>query len=296
MRAALFFVMACSGSPAPPPTPSGPIAPMIETPAAGDVQIATVQGRPVWGSCVTAQTARDASKDDAVKQCIDFELMAIEAEARGFALDRDVYLATKTALVSELVAHEYEDKFTRPEDFGTYWARSLERNQARFDHPEVRGSVYARIDVAKAATPAEDAAAKQLIDELYTALRDERGLMRPHLEDIAHRVIGTRAAVKVMPVPPDLRHGRLHDSYAGALFAIGELGRVSKPVRTPWGWDIVLWDSVVPELHATQDEIVKAALPEIKRSYFPVWVARIAQSLGVKPQLEDKNIPLLENL
>jgi hypothetical protein len=300
MRAVLVLAIACSGSPAPPPTPSGPIAPMIETPATGDVQIATVTidaiARPVWGSCVTAQAARGASKEAAVKQCVDFELMAIEAERRGLAHDRDVYLATKTALVGELVAHEYEDKFTRPEDFGAYWTRSLEKNRARFDHAEARGSVYARIDLAKTATPAEDAAAKQLIDELHAALRDERGLMKPHLEEIANRVIGARGKPKVMAVPADVRDGRLHDGYAAALFAISEIGRVSPPVRTPWGWDIVLWDSVVPEVHATQDEIAKAALPEIKRAYFPVWVARVAQSLGVKPRLEDANLPLLENL
>jgi len=46
----------------------------------GDVQVATVEGRPVWGSCVTAQTARGATKQAALDQCIGFELMAIEAE------------------------------------------------------------------------------------------------------------------------------------------------------------------------------------------------------------------------
>ena len=267
---------------------------------AGDVQVATVTNegvaRPVWGSCVTAQASRGASREDALKQCVDFELMAIEAEKRGFAIDRDVVLATKTALVSEYVAREYEGKFQRPEDFGTFWTKSLERNRMRFDHPEVRGSVYARIDLPKNATPAEDAAAKQLIDELYAAVANERGLMKPHLEEIAKRVIGTRGKLSVMAVPPDIRHGRLHESDTAALFAIPEIGRVSAPVKTPWGWDIVLWDSVVPEMHATPEELVTTALPEIKRGFFPFWVARIAQSLGVKPQLVDKNLPLLENL
>ena len=290
---------ACSGSHAPPPAPSGPPAPMTAS-AAGDVQIATVTvagvDRPVWASCASAQAARGASKADAVNQCIDFELMAIEAEQRGYAIDHDVVLATKTALVSELVAHEYEDKFQRPEDFGTFWTKSLERNRGRFDHGEARGSVYARIDLAKTATPADDEAAKKLIDELYAALANERGLMRPHLEAIAKRVIGTRGKLSVAAVPADLRHGRLHETYVAALFAIPQVGRVAPPVRTPWGWDIILWDSVVPEVHATPAELLEQALPEIKRSFFPYWVARIGQSLGVKAQLEDKNLPLMENL
>jgi hypothetical protein len=296
-RFVVLLVAACSGSPAPPaPRPAGPAASLVAKPARDDIQVATVEGRPVWGSCVTAQSTRGATRDEALAQCIDFELMAIEAEKRGLAIDNEVAIETRTALVSQLVAHEYEDKFTRPEDFGSFWTKSLERNRSRFDHPEARGSVYVRIDVAKQPKPGDDERAKQLIDEVYAALKAERGLMQPHLEEIAKRVVGTRAAVKIASVGPDVRNGRLHDSYAGAMFSIPELGRVSPPVRTPWGWDIILWDSVVPEVHATQDELIARALPEIKRAFFPFWVNRIAASLGVRAELVDKNLPLLEEL
>jgi len=296
MRWLLVFAIACGGSKAPPaPAASGPPASFTEAAARDDVQVATVNGRPVWGSCVSAQAARGAARDEALAQCIDFELMAQAAEARDLALDRDVVLATRTALVSQLVAREYEDKYDAPEDFGVFWTRSIERNKGRFDHPEARGSAYVRVDVAQNAAPADDAAAKRLIDDIHAALANERGLMKPHLEDIATRVAGT-AKLKIAAVPPDLRNGRLHDAYAAALFAIPEIGRVSRPVRTPWGWDIVLWDSVVPEVHATPAEIALQALPEIKRGYFPQWVNLVAKSLGAKIQVVDKNIPLLEDL
>jgi hypothetical protein len=294
---AVLLVVGCSGSHSPPaPRSSGPAAALTATPARDDVQVATVEGRPVWGSCVTAQSSRGATRDEALKQCIDFELMAIEAEKRGLAVDHEVVLATRTALVSQLVAIEYEDKLTRPEDFGTFWTKSLERNRARFDHPEARGSVYVRIDVAKQPKPGEDERAKQLIDEVYAALKGERGLMRPHVEAIAKQVIGTRAKLSIAPVPADLRHGRLDETYSAAMFAIPEIGRVSPPVRTPWGWDIILWDSVVPEVHTPPDQLVEQALPDIKRAFFPYWVNRIAQSLGLKPELVEKNLPLLEEL
>jgi hypothetical protein len=289
-----LLAFACSGSQPPAPRPAGPPAALTATPARDDVQIATVEGRPVWGSCVTAQTTRGATRDEAVQQCIDFELMAIEADKRGLAVDPEVVLQTRTALVSQLVAHEYEDKFTRPEDFGTFWSKSLERNRGRFDHPEARGSAYVRIDVAKQPKPGEEQRAKQLIDEIYAAVKDERGLMPAHIEDIAKRVVGTRGTVQSAAVPPDTRHGRLDDTYAAAMFTIPEIGRVSAPVRTPWGWDIILWDSVVAEVHATPDELVARALPEIKRAFFPYWVNRTAQSLGVKADLVEKNLPLLE--
>jgi hypothetical protein len=289
---------ACSGSHAPPPTPSGPPAPMLATPTApDDVQVATVNGRPVWGSCVTAQTTRGASRDEAVKQCIDFELMAQAAEARGLQTDHEVVVATRTALVSQLVAKEYEDKFTRPADFGAFWTKSIEKNRAHFDHEEARGSVYARIEVPKNAPPDVEAKAKQQIDAIYAALADERGLMKPHVEAIAKRVVGDVPQLEVAAVPADLRvGGRLDQTYVNQLFTIAEIGRVAPPIRTKWGWDVILFDSVVPAIHATPDELAAAALPEIKRGFFPYWVNRIGQSLGVHVQLVDKNLPLLENL
>jgi hypothetical protein len=295
MRWLVVFLLACSGSPAPTPAASGPPASLTATAARNDVQVATVNGRPVWGSCVSAQASRGATRDDALAQCIDFELMAQTAEERGLATDSDVVLATRTALVSQLVAQEYEDKLTKPEDFGTFWTRTLERNRGRFDHPEARGSTYVRVEVAKNASPAVEQAAKQRIDKIYAALANERGLMKPHLEDIAKATDGASSDLKISTAPPAIRHGQLVEPYAAALFAIPEIGRVSPPARTNWGWDVVLWDSVVPEVHATQEEIVATAMPEIKRSYFPHWVNQVAKSLGVQIQIVEKNLPLLEN-
>jgi hypothetical protein len=293
---AVLLIACGGGSTSSVPTPSGPAASLTETPRKDDVQVATVNGRPVWGSCVAAQAARGATREAALAQCIDFELLAQAAEARQLASDPEVVLATRTALVSELVGQAYEDKYRRPEDFGAFWTRSLERNKGRFDHPEARGSVYVRIDVPKGAPPEADADAKQAIDRIYAALRDERGMLKPHVEDIAKRVAGLDPRLKIAAVPPDIKEGRLHEAYVDALFAIPEIGRVSPPTRTPWGWDIVLWDSVVPEVHATPAEIVERALPEIKRAYFPHWVNLVAKNLRAKVEVVEKNLPLLEDL
>lgn len=293
---ALGLVTACGGGTSTSvPTPSGPPASFTATAAKDDVQVATVNDRPVWGSCVTAQAARGATRQEALAQCIDFELMAQAAEIRDLALDPEVVLATRTALVSQLVALEYEDKYRRPDDFGAFWTRSIERNKGRFDHPEARGSVYVRVDVAKDAPPDVDASAKRTIEVVYAALANERGLMKPHLEEIAKRAANT-TPIKIAAVNPELHHGRLDATYADALFAIPEIGRVSAPVRTPWGWDVILWDAVVPEVHATPAELVEQALPEVKRSFFTQWVNQIAKNLGARIEVVEKNLPLLENL
>ena len=296
MRALLVFAIACGSSKAPSPVPSGPPASTLAPPAKNDVQVATVNGKPVWGSCVTAQSARGAKREQALQQCIDFELLAQAADARALAADPEVVLATRTALVSQLVAFEYEDKYQRPEEFGTFWTRMLERNKLRFDHPEARGSVFVRVPLDKNASPAADAKAKQWIDEIYAALEDERGLMKPHVDEISERVIAGRAKLQSQAVPPDIRNGRLDETYTKALFEIKEVGRAAPPVKTPWGWDIVVWDSVVPARKATQEEVVKEALPEIKRSFFPQWVNKIIAERGVRIEVVEANVQKLEDL
>src|SRR5690349_5838184 len=71
---------ACGSSSTPgtqPGATSGPPAPLVASPAGPqDVKVATVNGRPVYASCVQTQAARGASKQDALQQCIDFELLA----------------------------------------------------------------------------------------------------------------------------------------------------------------------------------------------------------------------------
>jgi len=286
MKRLVLFVLACGGSPAPTPTPTGgpPASPIATRATADDVEVAHVNGRPVWGSCVAAQAARGESRDQALRECVDFELLSQIAEQRGLARDGDVAAETRTALVGQFVAHEFEDKLTRPTDFGDLWTKLVEKNRWRFDHPEVRGSAYVRL---------QD---EMLAKELYAKLSAERGLVASQLQDLAKQIIGTRGKVEFATVPPYEFMSRLDETYATALFKIPEVGRVSPPTHTRWGWDVILFDSLIPETHPKPDELVRTMMPDVKRTYFPLWVNRIAQGSGVKIQVFDQNVQLLENL
>ncbi len=290
-------IAACGGPSAPPQaTQSGPPAPLVAMPAsADDVIVARVNGKPVYGACMQAQGTRGATKEEALRQCIDFELLS--QQATKYADDPEVVLATRTALVNQLIAREYEDKLTKPTDFGDFWNRLLDKNRMRVTHGEVRASAYVRIPVAKTATPAEDAAAKAIADEFAAAAAPERGMMGTHLDELARGVVGTRAKYDYATVPPYLNNGGLVDEYAKPLFAIPDVGRTwPTAVRSAWGWDVILLTELIPAAHPTPDEITRQALPEVKRSYFPLWVAQVAQKLGITPKIYDDKLPLLEDL
>lgn len=294
---ALLGLVACGSSKAPaPPTPTGPPAAWLPTPAPDDVVVATVNGKPVWGSCVTAQGPHATSKEDALKQCIDFELLAQAADARGIATDPEVALQTRTALVSQVIAKEYEDAYQKPADFGPAWDMMYQKNKLRFEHVEYRGSAYVRINVDKKATPEDDAKAHAIVEEIATKLAGERGLSPPQFFDIAQQVAAGRATLSTAIVTPYSRGG-LDKPYEDALFSIPEIGETSPhAVRTSFGWDVVLFNDIVPEEHAPPDKVEREMLPELKRQYFPTWANQIAQKLGVKIEIEQANIPALENL
>jgi hypothetical protein len=286
MRALAVLLWLCGcGAKTAPPTPSGPPASLVASRAGtDDVIVAQVNGRPVWGSCVAAQATHGVGRDAALHQCVGFELLAQAAEARGYALDREVANATRDALVNQLIAREFEDKYKTPAELGDTWTRLYQKNRWRLEHPEVRGSAYVRVQ--------DEGIAK----EIAAALGRERGLMPPHIQDIAERVAAGRTKVEFGVVPPDIQHGRLDATYTGALFSIPEVGRTAPPVHTRWGWDIVLFESVIPAASGKPDEIAAQLLPDVKRAYFPIWVNKIAQGLGVKIEVIEKNVAALENL
>jgi len=297
MRAlVLVSLFACGGSkaPAPPVAASGPPAQMTATPAGtDDVVVATVNGQPIYGSCVAAQAARGAAtKQAALDECIGFELLAQQANA--FATDNEVVYETKRALVNQFIAHDYEDKYTTPKDFGPAWDKFLAVNKDKVEHGEARASAYLRIVLPKKPTDEQVAAGKVIADEVAGKLRDERGLTAAHLKDLGGKLVGTRAKVEVAPVPAYFDNGGLVQEYANALFAIPEVGRTAGPVRTSWGWDVILLTELIAAEKMPLDEQIKTMLPELKRSYFATWTKQVAKAFSIK--MFDENIPKLEDL
>ncbi|HSK01357.1 MAG TPA: peptidylprolyl isomerase [Kofleriaceae bacterium] len=292
---ALAAAGAC-GTEAPPPARTGAPGPLA-SPAArpGDVVVATVGGRPVWGSCVAAQVARGAGgRRAALDECIDFELLAEAAEARGLADDPEVREAARAALVSRLVETAFEDRYRAPADLAEIVDRVVDRYRDQMDKPELRASAFARIEVPKGAPPEADAAARALAERIAGELAGEAGLFPVHLREAADRLAAAaglrvthgdfRAATREGLVPP----------YAEALYAIPEVGRIAAPARTEWGWDVILLtERMAPRVY-TREEIAAEVFPDVRRQYFQLWVNGLARSLGVRVELDAAQIARLD--
>src|SRR5262245_20614998 len=91
---ALCLVLAaCGGQSERAPPPARALGGDLIDPGAGagDMIVATVEGRPVWASCVSGHAkARGVSVDQALSDCVDLELLAIEAVRREVGADEEV--------------------------------------------------------------------------------------------------------------------------------------------------------------------------------------------------------------
>lgn len=288
----LLVAAACgSGSSSDEETPRRTDTPAISTiapPETGqDLEVARVNGRPVWGSCVTGQVARGAkTRENALDECIQFELLAQVAEQRGFAADPTVAEATRRAMVSRVIALDFEDRIQKPADLGERLSKWLAENSWRMHRPDLRASGYARINVPKGSPPEVETQAKALADQIAAALASETGLFTSDLQATAERITkGTSLKLEVREAKGMPREN-MDGPYGDTLYAIPEVGRVGGPVRTRWGWDVILWSGGIPPKESTQEQIAAEAFPELRRAAFLAWVNDIVKKLGLRIQVQ----------
>jgi len=299
------WLTACGGSSSPAPAPP---AAVLATPrlSADDFEVARVNGRPVWASCVAAQAhataaasppasgTADQRRAGALDQCLAFELLTQAAEARGLAEGREVAEAARAAAVNRLVATDFEQRYRTPGDLEKPIDLVISRNARRMHVVAQRSSTYARFIVPKDAPPDLDAKAHALADRLAAALADEPGLFGTHLIDAANRIAaGSDLKLETSDVKPT-RRDDLVEPYAQALYAIPEVGRITPAVRTPWGWDVVLWTGGVEAKETSREELVAELFPEIRRRQFQLWVTQLGKQLGVHIEVDQTTIDKLD--
>jgi hypothetical protein len=281
-----------------------PAAAVIATPklTSDDTEVARVDGRPVWSSCVQLQAgaiaapgrAPDELRRAALDQCVAFELLAQAAEARGIGAVREVAEATRTAAVNRLVETDFERRYRTPDDLEQAIDIVMKRNEWRMHILELRASTFARFDVPAGAPPELDAGAHALADRLAAELAGQTGLFGVHLSEAARRIAaGKDIKLETSDVRPT-HQDDLVAPYARALYAIPEVGRIAPPVRTQWGWDVVLWTGGVEAHERTRDEVVADLFPELRRQQFQLWVTQLGKQLGVHVEVDQETAAKLD--
>lgn len=304
--AGLLVLAACGRGAAPPasaPTPASAVSPTMADPApasATDVVVAKVGGHPVYASCVEAQAAHGhLDANAALDECVAFELLAQEAERRGLRADLDVADAWRRELVRGVIVEDLR----RLETFDDLppellKAVKFEAEQKPFLHrPDMRAAWYVRAPVPKntvLGSPVDDQA-KALADAIYAEVAGRDDVTAPELIAIGERVAKDRgdpppfheAKPKITPQESGVVRAAVKE-FRDALYALPAIGTVHAPVRTAWGYDIILWHDTVPGEDLTE-QIFEADV----RSYFIPWSDAIARELGVTTSIDDARLATL---
>lgn len=289
-----------------PPAPGErePVAAAAES--AVDAVVARVNGLPVHASCIAHQAAAararagaapaataEARRRQALDECLGFELLAQEAAARRLAGDPAVQEARRTAAVSRLIELEIDDKVQTAAGFPpAFAARVLERNRWRMHREDYRASAFARF-LVPASEPTDgpvDRAARAAAERVAAALADQRGLFPDHLMAKARELAGGQPLQEGSAELSDA--ARLVRPYSEALFAIPEIGRTSQPVRTEWGWDVILWTGQLPPRDISEAALAAELFPDSRLAYFTAWSKSVGRNVRV--QINPEAVALLD--
>lgn len=295
-----MIALAACGDAAPPrPSTSARAVPSLAATAAGatDVVVARVNERPVWASCVAAQ-ARAVGVDAraALKQCIDLELAAQEAERRGLGADPDVALALEQALASRFVEVEFTQKMKTVADLPASIVDEFWKKYAfRMHRQEYRGSYYARVDCKEAVCPPgspADVAAKSSADKAYALLAGRADVFPIDVENAVKASVtpGQTIAYEAVMETTQGTGARILPYYHEPLFKIPAIGMVAPPARGPYGYDIILWTSQVTPREWTREQVLDELFAPMRIRAFMQWTAQLGKSHGARPIADDETL------
>lgn len=243
----------------------------VVTATEGRAMVAQVNGRPVFASCVETQAkATSIDVQAALQECIDFELLAQEAERRGYGGDADAVEARRREAVRALLRRDFEADHDDPADIPLAAVRPVfarPQVHTRYNHPEYRFVYFARGEAKNKPQEVWDDAERR-IRALHADLKGKRGLTREQFWEAvtAHTTDDYKFLAPQRPVNGP-RKGGLEENFAREMFAIPEIGMVSEPVKTAWGWDLLILMHISKARRARVEEVAD----EIREQMFPSW-------------------------
>ena len=265
----------CGESPAPSTRELPDSAPPTAL-ANGRTAVADVNGVPIYADCVTRQARHGGlSARAALDQCIDFELLAQAAHARGLSRHPEVLQASRRELVRTLLDQQIHDPMPSvAETDRSILEAAYKRYRSKIYAPERRQVFHLFAPFPRhrelRGTDA-DKAARAFADELYAGLKDRRGFTVDELYRSAVAIAGQRPLgptekqpgepegqqtgafkreiFKVYRNQPNLPHAFSH----GAM-DIPEPGMISSPVRSDYGWHLILYLDSEPAKFATVED------------------------------------------
>lgn len=182
---------------------------------------------------------------------IRLELLAQEAERRGYAREPEVARAESQALVQELLAREIDARVSMDDITDAQIEAYYRAHPEEFDQPEQVRASHIRV--------ADRATAQRLLAQLLAAPNDDglfTRLVREASNDAATREAGGDLRFFSRPSDGTRAEGAPPVEVARAAFALTNVGDVARDVvQSPDGFHVIKLIARRQALHRTLDEV-----------------------------------------
>lgn len=269
---------------------SEPKPPTVQVPVTKEAgpPVATVNGKRVPRACIEFHLAEGLAPKKATQRCIDFELLAQEAQRRGLAADPRIQQEVRTAQVATLVKDAVGGVESISDDIYQQVYKDVQdiTNQGYFTHPEYRYSTYARVP--------EDQ--KSLARKIAERLHPHTPLTKEKFNELAADLIPESGEIKDVP---GFSKAGLVPEYANVLFNLDEVGDIGGPVLTKWGWDVILLTRINPARNLAYTDAKQEMYDRIRYNIsntviegarsraYQSWYKSILKSLNVNVTLNE---------
>jgi parvulin-like peptidyl-prolyl isomerase len=211
--------------------------------------LATVADAPINAGEVGALArATGLSPRDALDRLIAEQLLAREAERRGYAARPEVGAAVERASVRAWLEAEVERAVPASAVTDAEVATTYAMQRARFERPETRTAVHVLLPLDADADESRSAAAQRFAARAIGELRAEGPDVVVARYSANPTGLSGAFHVTAEQVPDLVRGGAFDAAFLDAVFALRAPGVVPEPVRTQFGWHAIAVVAIRPEL------------------------------------------------
>ncbi len=195
-------------------------------------------------------------KREFLDDMVRFELMALDARAKGYDRDPDVVYAMKEAMVKKLLAEDLS-RLVSPSDItDDEIRRYYEENRDLYHKPAMR-----RVSMV---VLADEATARQvhkgLLEAFAKAPRRKRqafleAVQKFSVDEASRRRNGDSGFFDAHGKPEDSAHKGVPEAVAKAAFALSKINDVSDPLTDGKRWYVVLLTNIRPAVDRSLDQV-----------------------------------------
>jgi PPIC-type PPIASE domain len=250
--------------------------------------VARINGAPILRSDLKLQMRRGQGRRAALDALIKLELLAQEAQRRGFDRDPRVLREQERAMTNLLVRRGFRSHFTKAQVPKELIEAAYKLNRTRYVHEElVRVSHI--IALANDRQDAEHHRKARSLAQKAHSSATSRPMSAKAFREIGALVKKDGATVEVRaegpfitPRPP----ARLAPRFINAAFELHKPGQISPVLQTNYGYHVIYLEARIPPrndpLGRVEDEIRAKVFEQARKQAFERWAEQLEQTHKAK--------------